>query len=121
MKKIIISLLLIILVVACICLNDCNKLYGNTVEYPLSKVRKDDKVEWGLHVIKTPDRDLLIVSDNTLLYENRESFKVKFDKDVYMSTPAYFVKIFKNGKEVKSYPLLELEQIEFGTMHNLIN
>ena len=79
-------------------------------------MKGNDTADWVLRITKTPDEDILVVSDNKLLYENRFDFKVKMDNNVYMSTPGYLVRVFINGEEVQNYPILYLEQIDFGTI-----
>ncbi len=121
MKKVLVIIGVIVTISLCIWLF-CFKAYDAKVVYPLSKVKNDEVTDWVLCITETGvEEDLLVVSDRKVLYENKKSFKVNIIDDVYWSTPAYFIRVYKNGEEVQSYPLLYLEQIDFGTIQqNLI-
>ena len=79
-------------------------------------MKSNESEKWTLYIFEPDGKNLLTVTDNTILYENRKSFKITISKEVYMSTPQYIVEVYKNDKLIDRYYLLNLNQIEFGTI-----
>lgn len=105
-----------IIVGLCCWLFYTDKSYDEKVVYPLSKV-KNDGASWALIITEVgQDSPLVTISDQHKLYQNKKDFRITIMQDVYWSTPGYLVKVFRNGKEIQSYPLLYLEQVDFGTI-----
>ena len=113
-------LVLIIIIVIIVCLS-CwlfytDQSYEGKVVYPLSKV-KNDGANWVLSITEVGNENpLLIITDQQTLCDNKRDFKITLMQDVYWLTPCYFVRLFRNGNEIQSYPLLYLEQVEFGSI-----
>lgn len=115
LKKIILYIIsLILLIGIAFCAHTWFNRNDNII-YPLSKMKQDNST-WSLRITYTGFGEILTVSDQQLLFDNKKNFKITFDKTVYASTPAYFVRIYKDENEIAKYPLFYLEQIEFGTI-----
>ncbi|MBQ2696392.1 MAG: hypothetical protein IJF61_03730 [Clostridia bacterium] len=117
MKRIILIVSIVIIVISGVCwwLFYEEPSHGSEIIYPLSKM-KNSKAEWNLSIVQIGNENAFSVSDQQLLYDNKDDLEITFLEDVYMSTPQYFVIVYKNGKEIQNYPILSLEQIKFGTI-----
>lgn len=77
----------------------------------------EDASNWRIYVLNdAQDKILLDVYDPILLYDNRELFSIQNDNDVYKTTPQYVVKILRNDKVYGLYYLIDIDQIDFGTI-----
>lgn len=118
MKKLYIITIAIIVLTAGIFLNILFNKRGNDggIIYPLADMRSN-KSKWVVSITKVDsEMKSLVIADSDILYANKNSFKIEMLEDAYITTPAYIVRIIKNGKEIQKYPLLSLEQIEFGNI-----
>ena len=116
-KKITVSLFffVVIIIVGCVC---SNYLPKNKTIFPLKNIGSvDDAVNWQVCVLNdAQDKILFDVNDPRLLYGNRELFSIRIDDDVNMTTPQYVVKILKNNEISAVYYLIDINQINFGTI-----
>ena len=85
---------------------------------PLKNIESiEDASNWRICVLNdAQDKILLDVDDPVLLYDNRELFSIHNDNDVYKTTPQYVVKILRNDKVYGLYYLINIDQIDFGTI-----
>lgn len=117
MKKTVVVWALIIAAVIVVSVTLYNNIQFYDV-YPLNKIKSNDTVPWELNITRLSDNSKLIVKDKDILYENRNKFKVTIDRNVYISTPQYVVEIYTNEKLMDTYYLLELGQVNFGTIEH---